>query len=225
MESPWIFTNFFTSHSGNTGLLVTHSHRVYSASVWLVAFHFMPTHENTQHFHWIEFWVRFFRKFLDHMFHLCCTLSICLRRIKMSMENTHVPWRHLRALKRWSTTRTEYTEGQSSQRFVVHPFLLVLTPSQASWGHSGSEGLLCYGGCHLDDEVSNFPVPYEIPRSEWLDEHNMASKSESQDDYDYSCSLLWWLPAGLLFLEPLEDRFSYKVIIISFLLNGTSSFL
>lgn len=192
MEITRVFTNFFTqSQSWNTGLPVIHSDRVYSASVWLVAFHLMPTHENAWHFCWIEFWVRFFRKFLDRMFHLCRTLSICLRRIKMSMENTHVPWRHLCILKWWSTTRMEYREEQSSQRFIVHPFLPILTPSQASWGHSDSEGLLCYGGCHFDDEVSNFLVPYEISRSEWLAGHSMASKCESQDDYYCSCSLLY----------------------------------
>lgn len=123
METPQVFTNFFTqSHSWNTGLSVIHSDRVYSPCVWLVTFHLMPTNENARHFHWIEFWVRFFRKFLDRMFHLCCTLSICLRRIEMSMENTHVSWRHLCILKWWCTTRMEYLEEQSSQRFVVYPF-------------------------------------------------------------------------------------------------------
>jgi hypothetical protein len=44
------------------------------------------------------------------------------------------------------------------------------------------EALPHYGGCHVDDAVSNFSIPYEISRSEWL-KHNMASKSESQDDW------------------------------------------
>lgn len=50
------------------------------------------------------------------------------------------------------------------------------------------EGLPPYGGCHFDDEVSHFSIPYEIARSEW-EEHNMASKSESLGDC-YEAALL-----------------------------------
>lgn len=158
----------FRAIAGILVSLVAQPNTISLTSVQLaILLHLIPTPENAQQFQWLEFQIRFFRTFLDRVFPLCLTLSVCLRGIKMSVENTHVLWRPLCTVKGWSTTRMEYPKEQSFQGFVVQSFPLVLTLSQASWGHAGLEGQLCCGGCHLDDEVSNFSVPHEIPRSEW----------------------------------------------------------
>lgn len=80
--------------------LVAQPNTISLTSVQLVILlHLMPTPENAQQFQRLEFRIRFFRKFLNRIFPLCLTLSVCLRGIKMSVENTYVPWRPLCTVK------------------------------------------------------------------------------------------------------------------------------